>query len=207
MDLAQAAIGPGMQVYSRYSRVETISGERVTVREALAAINEAIADYYERQEGELDAATRFCFDWLQQRGFGKGPYGEADLLSQAKNVAVGELASARLLTAAGGVVQLLPLDEYSPDRPMRLEEMTAWEGCLRMAWHMNREYGRGTEGAAEVARRMGGAAERVERLSRILYNHYDRKGDSSNAVIFNNLGTSWREIIREAQEPVRGRLF
>ena len=35
-DLAQAAIGPGMQIYSRYSRIETISGEPVSVRDALS---------------------------------------------------------------------------------------------------------------------------------------------------------------------------
>ena len=56
-DLAQAAIGPGMQIYSRYSRVETISGEPVSVREALVAINRAIADYDERQEGDLDSES------------------------------------------------------------------------------------------------------------------------------------------------------
>ena len=81
VDLAQAAIGPGMQVYSRYSRVETISGKPVRVREALAAINQAIAEYYERQEGDLDAETRFCLAWLQQHGFGDGQYGDADTMA------------------------------------------------------------------------------------------------------------------------------
>ena len=76
-DLAQAAIGPGMQIYSRYSRVETISGEPVSVREALAVINRAIADYDERQEGDLDSETRFCLDWLKQHGYEEGAYGEA----------------------------------------------------------------------------------------------------------------------------------
>ena len=208
VDLAQAAIGPGMQIYSRYSRVETISGEPVTVREALASVNQAIAQYDQRQEGDLDAESRFCLAWLQEHGFEAGEYGEAEVLSQAKNVGVGKLAAARLLTAAGGVVQLLPLDEYSPDRPTRLGEMTAWEGCFRMAWHMKSgEHRGGIEGAADVAQGMGGGAERVERLARILYNHFDRKDDSSNAVIFNNLVTSWREIIREAQAPVSDRLF
>ena len=208
VDLEQAAIGPGMQVYSRYSRVETISGEPVRVREALASISQAIAEYHQRQEGDLDRESRFCLAWLQQSGFGEGPYGEAEVLSQAKNVAVGELDAARMLTAAGGVVQLLPLDEFSPDRQARLGEMTAWEGCFRMAWHMQPgEHRGGVDGAAEVARGMGGGAERVERLARILYNHFDRKDDSSNAVIFNNLVTSWREIVQRAQEPALGRLF
>ena len=71
-DLAQAAIGPGMEIYSRYSRVETIRGEPVSVREALVAINRAIADYDERQEGDLDSESRFCLDWLKQHGYEEG---------------------------------------------------------------------------------------------------------------------------------------
>ena len=90
-DLAQAAIGPGMQVYSRYSRVETISGEPVSVREALAAINHAIAAYDERQEGDLDSESRFCLDWLKQHGYEEGTYGDAETLARAKNVAIGKL--------------------------------------------------------------------------------------------------------------------
>ena len=80
-----------MQIYSRYSRVETISGEPVSVREALVAINRAIADYDERQEGDLDSESRFCLDWLKQHGYEEGAYGEAETLARAKNVAIGKL--------------------------------------------------------------------------------------------------------------------
>ena len=215
-DLAQAAIGPGMQIYSRYSRVETISGEPVSVREALAAINRAIADYDERQEGDLDSESRFCLDWLKQHGYGEGRYGDAETLARAKNVAISKLQDAdRLLAAEGGVVRLLPIDAFSdskqltpPIPPASGEEksgvtagadekkgrVTAWEGCFRMAYHLNREDGKGVAGAASIGREMGGNAESVERLARILYNHYDRKGDSQNAVIFNNLVTEWQRI-------------
>ena len=198
-DLAQAAIGPGMQIYSRYSRVETISGEPVPVREALAAINRAIADYDERQEGDLDLETRFCLDWFKQHGYEEGPYGEAETLSLAKNVPVSKLQGDGLLTAEGGRVKLLPLDAFS-EHPHSLARggekggITAWEGCFRMAFHLNREDGRGIEGAAHVGREMGGNVESVERLGRILYNHYDRQGDSQNAVIFNNLVLEWQHI-------------
>ena len=210
-DLAQAAIGPGMQIYSRYSRVETISGEPVPVREALAAINRAIADYDERQEGDLDAESRFCLDWLKQHGYGEGQYGEAETLARAKNVAIGKLQNLDgLLTAERGVVQLLSIDEYSDERPLSLGDMAAWEGCFRMAYHLNREEGRGIEGAGMVAREMDGNVESVERLARILYNHYDRKGDSQNAVIFNNLVTAWQDILSalsRMKEDAQGQLF
>ena len=202
-DLAQAAIGPGMQIYSRYSRVETISGEPVPVREALAAINKAIADYDERQEGDLDSESRFCMDWLKTYDYGEGQYGEAETLARAKNVAIGNLNLNRLLTAEGGRVRLLPIDEFGESQQLILGYMTAWEGCFRMAYHLNREDGKGIEGAGIVARAMDGNVESIERLARILYGHYDRKGDSQNAVIFNNLVASWQDIVKEMQNEVQ----
>ncbi len=93
-------------------------------------------------------------------------------------------------------MKLLSLDEYGPERRPRLGEMTAWEGACRMAYHLSREGedGRGVEGAADVCRAMGSNAEAVERLARLLYNHYDWKGDSPNSVMFNNLVTEWPNI-------------
>ncbi len=197
-DLAQAAIGPGMQIYSRYSRVETISGKSVLVREALAAINRAIADYDERQEGDLDLESRFCLAWLKQHGYAEGPYGDAETLARAKNVTIRGLQDSNgLLTAKGGWVKLLPLDAFSESEELPLDATTAWAGCFRMAYHLNREDGRGVEGAAHVGREMRGNVESVERLARVLYNHYDRTGDSQNAVIFNNLVTEWQQIQKQ----------
>ena len=199
-DLPQAAIGPGMKVYSQYHQVETISGERVTVREALAAINEAIDAYQAQQEGELDANTRFCLRWFRQHGYAEGDFGESEVLSLASNVVIDDLASEGLLTTGAGKVALRPLDDFHADRPWPRSDMTAWEGCHRMAWQMVPREGRGgVPGAAEAARAMGGDAEMVERLARLLYSHYDRASDSANALIFNNLVTAWPAILEEAQ--------
>ena len=206
VDLAQAAIGPGMQVYSRYSRVETIGGDPVTVRDALAAINQAIANYDERQEGEFDPPTRFCMDWLKQHGYAEGPYGQAETLATAKGVAIPALRDTHgLLTAQGGNVQLRPLEHYAANRIPSQSQMTAWEGCLRIAWHFDHEDG-SIQGATEVARRMGSDAESVERLARILYNHYDRIRDSRRAVLFNTLVTSWPQIQTEMSTPPQGQM-
>ncbi len=194
VDLAQTAIGPGMAIYSQFSRVETISGEPVPVREALVAINRVIAEYHQREQGDLDENSQFCLSWLTQYGYTQGNYGSAEVLAQAKNVSVETLKDWKLLEADGGHVRLLPLDGYGPGRPLRLEAMTAWEGCFRMAYHLNREDGDGNDGAADVVRTMGSHAESVERLARVLYNYYDGKDDSPNAVIFNNLVTSWPDI-------------
>ena len=83
--------------------------------------------------------------------------------------------------------------------------MTAWEACFRMAWNLDHEDG-SIQGAADVGRRMGSSAESVERLARILYNHFDRIRDSRRAVLFNNLVTSWDAIQAEMTNPPQGQM-
>ena len=85
--------------------------------------------------------------------------------------------------------------------------MTAGEGCCRMAHHLNDEHGGGIKGAAQVAHTLDGRVDAVERLARILYNHYDRQGDSQNAVLFNNLVTEWPSIQKQMQAPEEMGLF
>ena len=197
VDLRQAAIGPGMEVYSRFSRVETISGDPVPVRDALTQINRVVDEYHRQEQGSLDAESNFCVDWLRGNGYGEGAYGEAEVLAQAVNISVESLRDGhRLLTAVGGKVQLLPLDSYSSERSNELSNMTVWEGCMRMAYHLSKEDGGGTAGAAAIARRMGSDADSAERLARILYDHFDKTGDSSNAVVFNMLVSEWENIQR-----------
>ncbi len=212
VDLAQAAIGPGMKIYSRYSSVQTIAGEPVTVREALENINRVIEQYHRREQGELDEESQFCLTWLEQHGYDAGAYGDAELLSQAKNVSIDALRDAHsLLAAESGSVQLLPPEEYHRERKRPSAPMTAWEGLFRMTWHMDiaNEEGGARPGAAEVLTWMGGASDSVERLARLLYAHYDRRRDSQNAVRFNNLVAEWRDISNRAmrrRQETQGRL-
>ena len=208
VDIRQAAFGPGMEVYSRYQRVETIGGELVPVREALTAINRIVDEYTEHQEGELDPESRFCLTWFRQFGFRQGDYGIAQDLARIQNVVVETLRDFnRLLNASLGSVSLLGLDEYGPERKYRLRELTAWEGAFRMAYHFgSREDAGDVKGAAQVARMMGSGVESVERLARILYNHFDRTDDSRHAVLFNTLVTEWPNILAEAQTARQGEL-
>ena len=212
VDLAQAAIGPGMKVYSRYSRVETIAGEPVTVREALGAINRSVAEYHRREQGNLDALSRFCIDWLREYGYASGAYGDGEGLARAMNVSLSASVFRRLLTSERGEVQLLPPEAFGPAPQLPLEGISAWEGCFRMAYHLDtlREDGEGLSGAARVAIAMGSAADSAERLARILYEHFDSKDDSRNAVRFNNLVSSWPDIERAMlaeQRETQGRLM
>lgn len=72
VDLAQAAIGPGMAVYTRYAGVLDAEGNPVTVREALALINQVLDEALAEQEGDFDPDTRWALAWFEQFGFGEG---------------------------------------------------------------------------------------------------------------------------------------
>src|SRR5260221_5180242 len=113
VDLAQAAIGPGMAVFSRYARVIEADGSSMGVRAALSLINQMLDEVLAEQEGEFDADTRWALAWFDQYGFTEGPYGVAETLSTAKNTSGSGLVEAGILEAKGGKVRLLRRDEFS----------------------------------------------------------------------------------------------
>ena len=208
-DLAQSAIGPGMEIYSKYSSVTYISGKPFTVRDALMAINLEIQKYDERETGDLDAESQFCVTWLKQHGFDQGEYGAAETLSKAKNMDVDDLADTHdILTSENRKVQLHDIDyyhppEHDPELPIddRGGNMTAWEACFRIAYHLDnarRVDADDVRGAAPVFNTKGRDTERIERLARILYNYHDARGEAHLAYIFNSIVTRWNEIFVEA---------
>ena len=212
VDLAQAAIGPGMKVYTRYTQVTAYDGTPVTVRDALQAINETIAQYDHRETGSMDPETAFCIDWLKDPANHPGRYGNAETLALARNLVISNLTDThRLITAHQGTVKLNPLTDYHGNQPYPKDNpASTWEHCHRMAYQLSYDgadpAAQGIEGAGEIARRNDCDADAVERLARILYNHYDRRDDSANAVIFNNLVTAFPEILKAAQAPAQGKL-
>ena len=115
VDLAQAAIGPGMAIFSRYKAVLEADGSPMRVRAALALINQAMDEYLAEQEGEYDGDTRWALAWYEQYSHEQGPYGVAETLSTAKNTSVEGLVHAGFLEARSGKVRLLRRDELDPD--------------------------------------------------------------------------------------------
>ena len=211
VDLRQAAIGLGMSVYSRYQNVTTLSGEAVAVRQALISINDTLDAYLRDQAGELDAESRFCLDWLRAYPNGNGDFGTAENLARAYDLTIDDRLERThsLLDASQGRVSLHDIDTYDDERnyPAR-EEVTAWESCLRMAYQMQTgEDRRGVAGCVQVARRTGDRLDSVERLARILYDHYNSRDDSRRAVAFNNVVTAWPEITQEMTRVEPGRLI
>ena len=198
VDLAQAAIGPGMEVYSRYSKVTRISGEMVPIREVLKEINREITAYHEKETGALDSESQFCLTWLKQHGYMEGNFGDAQVLATAKDVDIDTMHNKVLLRGLGKV-RLLKAEEYT-DRE-NSENMTAWEGCLRMVWHLSSgENSGGISGCSTIARSMNDY-ESAKRLARVLYAYYETRGDAESAAHYNNLVTQWQYISQSMRAP------
>jgi len=133
VDLAQAAIGPGMAIYSKYADVLNQDGSKLSVHEALVLINRSITDYLNPDSGNFDADTLFCDNWFSQYGWGEGPFGEADTLARAKGTSVDGVHSAGVIEAAGGKVRLLQWSEYPENwSPHNDTRTPVWEACHQL---------------------------------------------------------------------------
>ena len=198
VDLAQAAIGPGMAVYTRYAKVLDAEGNALSVREALVLINQTLDETLAQQEGDFDADSRWALAWFEQSGFDEGEYGIAEMLSKAKNTSVAGMVEAGILASKGGTVRLLkPADLSAVWDPTTDPRLTAWE----MVHHLARALEAGGESAAaELAAQLGAKAEVARELCYRLYTLCERKKRTAEALSYNSLVQSWPEITRLARE-------
>jgi len=198
VDLAQAAIGPGMAVFSRYSKVIEADGTPMRVRTALQLINQELDAVLAEQEGEFDADTRWAIAWFDQYGANEGAYGTAETLSKAKNTSVGGMVEAGVIVAKSGKVRLLRRDELPEDwDPASDRRLTIWEIAQHLVHALDK---RGEGGAAELLAKIGGEGEIARDLAYRLYTTCERKGWAQEALAYNSLVVAWPEITRQAAE-------
>jgi putative DNA methylase len=199
VDLAQAAIGPGMAVFSRYSRVVEPNGRNVTVREALRLINAILAEVLSDQEGDFDTDTRWCVKWFETHGFDKAGYGEAETLAGAYNSSVKGLDRSGAVFAKGGEVRLLTTAELPKAyRPECDEHITLWEVAMHLVKALDES------GLAEAGRILDGASTRVDveavkELAYLVFSLAEKRSMVQVAGMFNALVTSWPEVTAAAQ--------
>ncbi|WP_296702486.1 DUF1156 domain-containing protein [Thiocapsa sp. UBA6158] len=198
VDLAQAAIGPGMAVYTRYAQVLDAEGKPLPVRAALTLINQTLDEALAAQEGDFDADTRWALTWFEQMAFNEGEYGVAEQLSKSKNTSVAGLQQAGILVSKAGKVRLLKPAEFPVDwDPTTDKRLTVWEMVHQLIRAL--ESGGDTAAAALVAK-LGSKSETARELCYRLYTLCERKKRANEAMAYNALVQSWPEIARLARE-------
>jgi putative DNA methylase len=200
VDLAQAALGPGMAVYSCYSRILESGGKALSVRAAIGIINQTLAEVLSELEDDFDADTRWAIAWFEQSGFDAGDFGDAELLSKAKAVSVAGLQQAGVVLAKGGKVRLLRPDELPADwDPGTDRRLTVWG----MTHHLLRIYHyerAGDEATASLLRKLGAQGDLARELAYRLFKASEKKRLSQEAQGYNALVLGWPEVARLARE-------
>ena len=201
VDMAQAAIGPGMAVYSRYVQVLEADGTAMTVRKALQLINQELDAYFTEQEGALDEESRFCVTLYGQYGFNDMQFGDADVLARAKNTSVERLANKGLVVAGKGIVHLQERDD--------LPELKAENAMI--IWLLTQQLTKAMESGgiaacANLVSEFGDAADSARELAYRLFSLADRKGWSQEAYAYNALVVSWSEIQLRAKKQTGSRM-
>jgi putative DNA methylase len=198
VDLAQASIGPGMAVYTRYNKVIDSNAQPVTVRAALALINQTLDESLAEQEGDFDADTRWAITWFEQLGFDEGEFGLAEQLSKSKNISITGLEESGILTSKARKVRLLRPAELEVNwKPNAENRLSIWEIVHQLIRVLEDS---GEESTAKLLSKIGSRAEIARELCYRLYILCVQKKRSSEANSYNGLVQSWPEIIRLSRE-------
>ena len=194
LDLAQASIGPGMSVFTRFNSVLESDGSGMSVRTALGLIRQEVDEILDEQVADLDPVSRFCLKWFSEYGWNSAPSGTADALSRATNTSISELQRHGVLLASGGAARLSAPDDLQPGwRPELDKFLSTWEVTIQLARSVEES---GLDDAVSLLRQ---ASQRIDvqparELAYVLYGICEKKGWSESARIFNALGTSWMTI-------------
>ena len=200
VDLAQAAIGPGIAVFSRYARVRSASGGDIGAREALELINRTHDEVLGEQESDFDPDTRFAVRWYRQYGWRPEHSGIADQLARTTQTSIAELQRGGIFTTAGGKGRLLSIREldaqWDPASDLRL---SIWEATLRLAALLE---SKGIEKVSELVAKLPAAIplSAIKELGFLLFHEAERKGDGADAQALNALVTSWGDVSLKARQ-------
>ncbi len=197
VDLAQAAIGPGMAVFSKFTKVLEANGDAMRVGTALGLINQALDEVLAEQEGEFDPDTRWAVTWFDEHGFELGAFGEAETLSKAKVTSVPHLQERGVVEAGAGKVKLAGRERLLETVRSRDGTPSVWALTQSLVHALEAS---GEETAAEALVPHSSMGEAVRDLAYRLYVTSERHGWTQDALSFNNLVTSWPEILRLAAE-------
>ena len=205
VDMAQAALGPGMGVFTACAGVLEPDDTPMTVRAAIALVNRVRDEIAGEEATGYDAETRFCIDWFEAFGMDEGASGDAITMAQAYDIGIDDPAAAGAFASGGGKGRLLRRSELPADwDPATDRRLTHWECAQHLARVLEAEDG-GVEAAARLLTAMGpDNAEAARLLAYRLYDICDRKRRAAEALVWNTLAQEWPSIQDAAHRAETG---
>lgn len=200
VDLAQAAIGPGISVFSRYAKVREADGSDMSVRDALQLINATLDEVLGEQESDLDSDTRFAVRWYRQYGWAADSSGIADQLARSSDTSLAELQRGGIFEAKGGKARLLsPTQLNEAWDPAADEHVSVWEATVRLAAVLAKD---GVDKVAELLPAVGEkvSLDAVKELGFLLFHEAEKNKDTDDAILFNGLVSSWGDLNEQARQ-------
>lgn len=200
VDLAQAAIGPGISVFSRYSRVREADGSDMSVKDALLLINSTLDEVLGEQESDFDPDTRFAVKWYRQYGWTQESSGIADQLARSSDTSIGALERGGIFEAKGGKARLLSPDQLEGAWDAAADDrVSVWEATVRLAAVMAKD------GADKVAELLPSVQARVsldavKELGFLLFHEAEKKKNTKDAILFNGLVSAWGDVNEQARK-------
>ena len=191
VDMAQSAIGPGIKVFSRYSKVVEADGMAMRVSAALSIINDVLGEVLDGEEAELDRDTRFALTWFAEHQYEPGSSGDAESVAKAKNTSLQGLVESGIGETHGGKFRLYRRDELAqPWSPAEDDRFTIWEALQYLVAALERS----ESGAADLLHTLGGNADRARQLAYLLYQRANDNGWAAEANAYNSLITAWPSL-------------
>jgi putative DNA methylase len=219
VDMQQSVIGPGMGIFTRYSKVLEDDDSAMMVKTALSLINRVWEEIENELDTNFDAETQVAVAWFATYGFEARTSGELITLANAKNIPSNALFDCGVFKDLKGKAAITARNDWWPaeigpndsdDERKRKRELnehgtaTVWACVQKAAAILNAEAG-GGEAAGRFVAQMGLKAEAARALAYRLFEIATKKGWAAEALVYNELAQEWPKL-EELASSARARV-
>jgi putative DNA methylase len=194
VDMQQSIIGPGMGVFTGFSKVLEDDDSTMDVRTALTLINRVWEEIENELDAAFDSATQVALAWFATYGFEARPSGELITLANAKNISLDALFSSGVFQNMHGRAGLIPRADLPKGwAPIGDRERTVWE-CVQHTARVLAAADGGAEAAATLVGQMGRMAADARTLAYRLFEIATKKNWAAEALVYNELAEEWPHL-------------
>jgi len=202
VDLPQAIVGAGIQVYSTCKSVTKRDDSRLSVKEAIELTNKVLEEMIYGEDNRLDSATLFALNFFESYRYSEQPFGDAEKLAKALNVSVESISRSGMLYSAGGKVKLIERELIESnslfDTHSHLCVWIATQHLIRTLVSAGEASAAALLGQLKNLPGQGELAANCRALAYRLYNHCEKTKQTEEARAYNGLVIAWPELERLA---------